>query len=120
MTPKQEAAFRGWRSLHRNKPRIARTAIQGISDLPGQLELGGCEHEPSRRQLQRKADAPLKPEVPQKAPDHGLFSDDARQLDLVERIWIAPHCPPEVENTIRREAAARGQEVLPHKRRAKP
>ena len=34
--------------------------------------------------LRLKAAAPIKPAKPQKACDHGLFSDDADQLDLVE------------------------------------
>jgi hypothetical protein len=34
--------------------------------------------------LRLKAAAPIKPAKPQKACDHGLFSDEADQLDLVE------------------------------------
>ena len=33
-----------------------------------------------------QAAAPLKPARPQRACDHGLFSDDAAQLDLVEML----------------------------------
>lgn len=29
--------------------------------------------------------------------------------------WIAPDCPPELEEHIRREAAARGEDVMPRK-----
>jgi hypothetical protein len=35
--------------------------------------------------LNRRAGAPLRPGVPQAPCDHGLFSDQALQLDLVER-----------------------------------
>lgn len=52
--------------------------------MTGQFDLAGCEHEPSRLLLQRKANAPLKPDVPQKPADIGLFSDEAAQLDLIE------------------------------------
>lgn len=33
----------------------------------------------------RRAAAPLKPSKPQQACDVGLFGDDARQIDLVDR-----------------------------------
>lgn len=34
--------------------------------------------------LRQKAAAPIKPRKPQQPCDHGLFSDEADQLDLVE------------------------------------
>ena len=33
---------------------------------------------------QRKADSPLKPSKSQLPADHGLFSDESSQLDLIE------------------------------------
>jgi hypothetical protein len=30
-----------------------------------------------------------------------------------EVVWIAPDCPPDVDAMIRREAAAKGQQVMP-------
>lgn len=47
-----------------------------------QLDLPGCEHDPGRLLLQRRANAPLKPAVPQKPADVGLFGDDRNQLEL--------------------------------------
>jgi hypothetical protein len=35
--------------------------------------------------LQRKSDAPLKPSKPQEPCDSGLFSDDASQIDWLNR-----------------------------------
>jgi hypothetical protein len=40
---------------------------------------------------QRRADAPMRPSVPQK-PVAGLFSDDARQLDLIDAIRKVVEC----------------------------
>lgn len=49
--------------------------------LPGQMDLPEC---PEQCPAQRKADQPLRPSQPQVPCDHGLFSDDAAQLDLVD------------------------------------
>lgn len=54
--------------------------------LPGQMTLPECEHEPSRLLLQRKAAAPLKATKLQIPCDHGLFSDEASQVDLIEML----------------------------------
>jgi DNA repair protein RadC len=35
--------------------------------------------------LKRRANAPLKPNAPQRACDHGLFGDETKQADLVEQ-----------------------------------
>jgi hypothetical protein len=35
---------------------------------------------------QRRADSPLRPRAPQRPRDHGLFSDDAGQADLLHLI----------------------------------
>ena len=50
-----------------------------------QVELFGCEPDLAGA-LQRKADAPLKPAVPQERCDVGLFSDDTNQTDLIEAL----------------------------------
>jgi hypothetical protein len=52
------------------------------SNLPNQLELSGTSQDPAGL-AQIKANAPLRPSKPQKACDEGLFSDDARQSDLI-------------------------------------
>lgn len=36
--------------------------------------------------LRRRAAAPLKPTKPQAKADHGLFSDDRHQIDLVDEL----------------------------------
>lgn len=55
------------------------------SNLPGQLELPQTEERLS--ELARlKASAPLRPVKPQAPCDHGLFSDEALQIDLEEML----------------------------------
>lgn len=56
-------------------------SLSGVSYLPGQLELAGTEPS-TRKMLERRASKPMRPNKPQRACDHGLFSDDADQLDL--------------------------------------
>jgi hypothetical protein len=46
--------------------------------------LGRPTREEYARGFQRWADAPLRPRVPQEACDHGLFSDESAQTDLVD------------------------------------
>jgi hypothetical protein len=62
---------------------MARKSISGLSYLPGQLELAGTRPDHAWH-LSELAKAALRPSVPQRACDHGLFSDDADQLDLCE------------------------------------
>jgi hypothetical protein len=50
-----------------------------------QIELPGCKPDLAGA-LQRKADAPLKPAMPQEPCDVGLFGDDANQTDLFEAL----------------------------------
>jgi hypothetical protein len=52
--------------------------------LPGQLTLAGIEADTMRELLQRKAAKPLRATKPQAPADHGLFSDDALQSDLLD------------------------------------
>lgn len=53
-----------------------------ILPLPGQFDLPACDHAPSRLLLQRKADAPMRPNKPQRPVDIGLFGDAHAQIDL--------------------------------------
>lgn len=53
--------------------------------LPGQMELPRTEERPAEL-AKLKAAAPLKPGKPQRPCDHGLFSDAAAQIDLVDMI----------------------------------
>lgn len=55
------------------------------STLPGQRELPqtGAQLADLAR---RKAAAPLRPAVPQKSCDVGLFGDEAGQLDIIDRL----------------------------------
>lgn len=54
-------------------------------DLPGQLDLPDTG--PNLAGLAKlRAAAPMRPDQPQKPCDIGLFSDDARQIDLEDLI----------------------------------
>ncbi len=55
----------------------------GRSDLPGQLEISGTS-ERMAQLAQLKSAAPMRATKEQKPCDHGLFSDDANQLDLLK------------------------------------
>lgn len=56
-------------------------------DLPGQLEIEVLATVANHMALFRlKSAAPLRPSKPQMPCDHGLFSDEAAQLDLVEML----------------------------------
>jgi hypothetical protein len=46
--------------------------------------LPGTEPITDRVLAERRAALPLKPKAPQRPCDHGLFSDEASQLDLVD------------------------------------
>ena len=50
-----------------------------------QVELFGCEPDLSGA-LQRRADALLKASKPQEPCDVGLFSDESKQVDLVDML----------------------------------
>jgi hypothetical protein len=49
-----------------------------------QIALLAQHYRDTRMALQRKADARLRPSKPQAPCDHGLFSDESKQLDLVD------------------------------------
>jgi hypothetical protein len=51
--------------------------------LPGQLDLPDTGERPIAK---IKAAEPMRPAVPQKPCDIGLFSDEANQLDFIERL----------------------------------
>lgn len=52
--------------------------------LPGQLDLPECP--PDTGYAQRLASARMVPARPQLPCDHGLFSDEAAQVDLIEML----------------------------------
>lgn len=54
-------------------------------ELPGQMELPQTVAGTAGL-VRRQAAEPLRPSKPQKPCDHGLFSDEAAQLDLVEML----------------------------------
>ena len=60
-----------------------------------QVELPGCEPDLAGA-LQRKADAPLKPRKPQEPCDVGLFSDENKQVDLIDQLGKPKICPEAV------------------------
>jgi hypothetical protein len=51
-----------------------------------QYVLPGAEGASDAAMARRAADTPLRPRVPQQRCDHGLFSDDAAQVDLLHLI----------------------------------
>lgn len=57
------------------------------ADGKPQAVLPGAERESLAKV---RASAPMRPRKPQKACDHGLFSDDADQLDLCEMFQDQP------------------------------
>jgi hypothetical protein len=64
--------------------------MTAIDNTPaGQYVLPGAEEAGDAAMARRAADAPLRPRVPQQPCDHGLFSDDAAQVDLLHRIGRA-------------------------------
>lgn len=70
-----------WDDAKRRDPKL----FGGRSNLPGQLELPDTGEDMAGLAKQ-KAAAPLRPSTDQKLCDVGLFSDDAAQLDLVDRL----------------------------------
>ena len=57
--------------------------------IPGAEKISGAEV------AKRKAGQPLKPQVAQKPADHGLFSDESKQIDFIDE----PVATPQVEST---------------------
>ena len=77
------------------KPQIeANTEGTGADKqhIPGAEKISGAEV------ARQKASQPLKPQVAQKPADHGLFSDESRQIDFIQE----PVASPQVENTTAR------------------
>ncbi len=70
-------------ALRRHDDAVARRIAShfGRSDLPGQLD-HGLGTMTQGEQIDSKGAQILRPAVPQKPCDHGLFSDDAKQIDL--------------------------------------
>jgi hypothetical protein len=83
---RREAAAKG-ETVMPSRPfpwnRKRRQSVAGLSYLPGQTEIPGTAPACPARRL---AQAPLRPSRPQLPCDHGLFSDEAAQLDLVEML----------------------------------
>jgi hypothetical protein len=57
--------------------------------IPGAEKISGAEV------AKRKARQPLKPQVAQKPADHGLFSDESKQIDFIND----PAASPQVKST---------------------
>jgi hypothetical protein len=57
--------------------------------IPGADKISGAEV------AKRKAGQPLKPQVAQKPADHGLFSDESKQINFIDE----PVASPQVEST---------------------
>ena len=57
--------------------------------IPGAEKISGAEV------AKRKAGQPLKPQVAQKPADHGLFSDESKQIDFIDE----PVASPQAEST---------------------
>ena len=55
----------------------------------------GAEKVSDAEVAKRKAGQPLKPQVAQKPADHGLFSDESKQIDFIDE----PVASPQVEST---------------------
>jgi hypothetical protein len=64
-------------------PNRPHKPIAGVSYLPGQTELPGAERD-LRVRAKQLAGQGLKPQKAQLPPDHGLFSDEASQADLLD------------------------------------
>lgn len=64
---------------------MTRKPIAGLSYLPGQLELDQTAPDMGNH-ARRLSQTPLRPNKPQLPCDHGLFSDEANQVDLIEML----------------------------------
>jgi hypothetical protein len=71
-------------ALLEDAKRAAILALEGEPGADGkpQLYIPGTERISMAEQARRKADAPLRPRVTQRACDHGLFGDDFNQKEL--------------------------------------
>ena len=67
------------------KPQIeAKTEGTGAGKqhvIPGAEKISGAEV------AKQQAGQPLKPQVAQKPADHGLFSDESKQIDFIKSLW---------------------------------
>jgi N12 class adenine-specific DNA methylase len=63
----------------------AKVRAETGADGKAQLVIPGAEKESQGKQAQRKADERLKPKQAQKPADEGLFGDDSKQTDLLDR-----------------------------------
>jgi hypothetical protein len=84
----------------RRPPGVKRAKPERVDERPrtaaGERHLiPGAECIPSGEVTIRHAAGPLKPEVKQKSADHGLFWDEGKEIDLVDRAAVSP----QVEST---------------------
>jgi hypothetical protein len=92
--------FIGWEL--ENPPAAAPTTEKGADNKP-QLVIPGAEKIGDGQLAQIKADAPLKPKVPQKDVG-GLFGDDSKQSDLMDMLSAPPAEKPKDAKAERVEA----------------
>lgn len=71
------------RQIEQSKPVDMFTEENGADGKP-QLVLPGAEKAPDKKLAQLKADAPLRPDKPQKGMDFGLFGDEPNQGSLFQ------------------------------------
>jgi hypothetical protein len=74
---------------HPSRTKTERTAAGEQHVIPAAEKLSDAEV------AKRKARQPLKPQVAQKPADHGLFSDESKQIDFIDD----PVASPQVEST---------------------
>ena len=72
-----------------SRTKTERTIADERHVIPGAEKVSGAEV------AKRKARQPLKPQVAQKPADHGLFSDESKQIDFIDE----PVASPQVEST---------------------
>jgi hypothetical protein len=73
-------------------PSRTKTESTGAGE---QHVIPGAEKVSDAEVAKRKAGQPLKPQVAQKPADHGLFSDESKQIDFIDE----PVASPQVEST---------------------
>jgi hypothetical protein len=63
---------------------MRRVSTAGLSYLPGQAEIPGTARVRDGEKCRRRAAEPLRATKPQRPCDHGLFSDNRAQIDLID------------------------------------
>jgi hypothetical protein len=80
--------------LMARQPNPSRTKTESTS-AGEQHVIPGAEKTSAAEVAKRKARQPLKPQVAQKPADHGLFSDESKQIDFIDDLAASP----QVEST---------------------